>query len=73
MSLDVICGLGPPPFSKILATPKPEAFMSKTMHSQGLFDQMTVTGPFQSLVVKKVIFCLAMVNYFSCSASFIAS
>ena len=47
--------------------------MSNNVHSQELFDKMAVTGPFQSLVVKKVNFCFVIVNYYLCNASFIAS
>ena len=37
--------------------------MSKQVHNRGMFDYMTETGPFQSRVVKKVIFCFAFGNY----------
>ena len=47
--------------------------MSKTVHNRGLFDYMTVTGPFQSPVVKKVIFVLLLQIIFMYSVSFIAS
>ena len=50
--------------------------MSNKVHSRGrggLFDWMTETGPFQSPVVKRTIFCFTIVNYFLCSVSFTVS
>ena len=38
--------------------------MRKQLHNRGLYGYMTATGPFQSQVVKKVIFCFDIVNYF---------